>query len=118
MDTDAGISRMLPPPVPKEEINDDQKIKERNVLIVLINKNDQLMVEGEPMHVSELKKKAKEFIENPADDPTHLRKKSKRCRSLATIRYRNRLYRSRTTVVHRTACMYKYKTSWPQPTTS
>jgi biopolymer transport protein ExbD len=69
MDTDAGISRMLPPPVPKEEINDDQKIKERNVLIVLINKNDQLMVEGEPMHISELKKKAKEFIENPADDP-------------------------------------------------
>ena len=75
MDTDAGLSRKLPPPVPKEEINDDQKIKERNVLIVLINKNDQLMVEGEPMHVSELKKKAKEFIENPADDPTLPEKK-------------------------------------------
>ena len=69
MDTDAGISRTLPQPVPKEEINDDQKIKERNVLIVLINQFDQLMVEGEPMHISELKKKAKEFIENPADDP-------------------------------------------------
>ena len=69
MDTDAGISRMLPPPVPKEEINDDQKIKERNVLIVLLNRFDQLMVEGEPMHISELKKKAKEFIDNPADDP-------------------------------------------------
>ena len=69
MDTDAGISRMLPPPVPKEEINDDQKIKERNVLIVLINRFDQLMVENEPMHISDLKRKAKEFIENPADDP-------------------------------------------------
>lgn len=69
MDTDAGISRTLPQPVPKEEINDDQKIKERNVLIVLVNRFDQLMVEGEPMHISELKKKAKEFIENPADDP-------------------------------------------------
>jgi hypothetical protein len=58
---------MLPPPVPKEEINDDQKIKERNVYVVLINKNDQLMVEGEPMHIGELKKKAKEFIENPEE---------------------------------------------------
>lgn len=69
MDTDAGISRMLPQPVPKDQQNDDQKVKERNILIVLINKNDQLMVEGEPLHISELKKKAKEFIENPADDP-------------------------------------------------
>lgn len=69
MDTDAGISRTLPQPVPKDQQNDDQKIKERNVFVVLINKNDQLLVEGEQMHISELKKKAKEFIANPADDP-------------------------------------------------
>ncbi len=70
MDTDAGLSRMLPPPVPPQDVNDDVKIKERNVYVVLINKNDQLMVEGEPMHISDLKNKAKEFIANPADDPT------------------------------------------------
>lgn len=69
MDTDAGISRTLPQPVPKDQQNDDQKIKERNVFVVLVNKNDQLLVEGEQMHISELKKKAKEFIANPADDP-------------------------------------------------
>lgn len=69
MDTDAGISRTLPQPVPKDQQNDDQKIKERNVFVVLINKNDQLLVESEQIHISELKKKAKEFIANPADDP-------------------------------------------------
>lgn len=69
MDTDAGISRTLPQPVPKDQQTDDQKIKERNVFVVLINKNDQLLVEGEQMHISDLKKKAKEFIANPADDP-------------------------------------------------
>ncbi len=65
MDTDTGISRMLPPPVPPQQQDDDQKIKERNVFVVLINKNDQLLVEGKPMQVSELKEAAKEFIENP-----------------------------------------------------
>ncbi len=70
MDTDAGLSRMLPPPVPPQDVNDDVKIKERNVYVVLINKNDQLMVEGEPMHINDLKNKAKEFIANPADEAT------------------------------------------------
>ncbi len=68
MDTDTGISRMLPPPVPPDQKNDDDvKIKERNVFVVLINKNDQLLVEGKPMDINNLKDEAKEFIENPAD---------------------------------------------------
>ncbi|HAM98777.1 MAG TPA: biopolymer transporter ExbD [Marinilabiliales bacterium] len=78
MDTDSGISRMLPPPVPPDEQNDDDvKIKERNVFVVLINKNDQLMVEGQPMHIKELKEKAKEFIENPTDSETLPEKEAK-----------------------------------------
>lgn len=67
MDTDAGISRMLPPPVPPQEDTNDPKIKERNVFVVLINKNDQLMVEGKLMRIENLKDEAKEFIANPAD---------------------------------------------------
>ncbi len=67
MDTDTGISRMLPPPVPPDQIqDDDQKIKERNVFVVLINKNDQLLVENKPMDIRYLKEAAKEFIANPA----------------------------------------------------
>jgi hypothetical protein len=66
MDTDAGISRMLPPPVPQETDETPPKIKERNVFVVLINKNDQLLVEGKLMRIEDLKEEAKEFIANPA----------------------------------------------------
>jgi biopolymer transport protein ExbD len=70
MDTDMGIMKMLPPPVPaNQKQDDDQKIKERNVFVVLINKNDQLLVEGQPMDINDLKDKAKEFIENPNRNP-------------------------------------------------
>jgi len=65
MDTDTGISTQLPPPVPPQQEKNDDKIKERNVFVVLINKNDQLLVEGKPMHINDLKDNAKEFIENP-----------------------------------------------------
>lgn len=66
MDTDWGIARLLPPP--DEQKQDDQvKIKERNVFVVLVNANDQLLVEGELLDVSQLKDKAVEFISNPAN---------------------------------------------------
>ena len=66
MDTDTGISRMLPPPVPPDQEKNEDKIKERNVFVVLINKNDQLLVENKPMDIKYLRESAKEFIENPA----------------------------------------------------
>jgi biopolymer transport protein ExbD len=65
MDVDTGIARKLPP-MPDEEQQDEEdvKIKERNLFIVLINKNDQLLVEGELMEIRNLKDDAKEFILN------------------------------------------------------
>ncbi len=68
MDTDTGLQRKLPP-IPEEEQMDQAPIKERNVFIVLINSKDELLVEGEPLDVSELRDKAKEFILNPDDKP-------------------------------------------------
>ncbi len=65
MDTDAGILRLLPPIV-EEELEMD-KVKERNVYVVLINDADQLLVEGEPMDIGELRAGAKEFMTNPAN---------------------------------------------------
>ena len=69
MDTDSGISRKLPPMPEKDQEKSDDKIKERNVFVVLINKNNQLLVEGEPMDVNQLREKTKEFIDNPANNP-------------------------------------------------
>ena len=69
MDTDKGLARRLPPPPdPNVKQNDDLKVKERNVLQVRINKDNQLMVGSEYLEVTQLRAKAKEFIANPNDE--------------------------------------------------
>jgi len=66
MNTDSGISRQLSP-IPDEDVIQDKenKIKNRNILTVLINKNNDLMVEEKPLDLIYLRETAKEFIENP-----------------------------------------------------
>ncbi|MBO5903274.1 MAG: biopolymer transporter ExbD [Tidjanibacter sp.] len=68
MNVDSGINRTLPPWVDEEQ-QDAPPIKERNILKVFVSAYDQLMVQGEQIHISELKDKAKEFMLNPYDDP-------------------------------------------------
>jgi biopolymer transport protein ExbD len=68
MDVDTGITRLLPPIPDKKQQLDEIKVKERNVLVVLINRADQLMVEGQILDVADLKEKTKEFFSNPYDD--------------------------------------------------
>lgn len=65
MATDKGLFRTLPPPVDKKEKPVDAEVNKRNIMMVLVNSNDKLMVNGEVMDVSKLKEKAKEFIDNP-----------------------------------------------------
>lgn len=68
MDIDSGLTRKLPP-----WLNEDQPppppIKERNVLVVLVNAQNQLMVEGEAMDITQLKEKAKKFIKSDPNNP-------------------------------------------------
>ena len=47
MDVDTGITRLLPP-IPEEEQDTEVKVNKRNVLVVLINRSDQLMVGESP----------------------------------------------------------------------
>lgn len=68
MDVDTGLLRKLPPPLPPD-LPEPPEIKQRNVFQILVNANDQLLVEGEYIQITELRKKAKEFIVNPSDDP-------------------------------------------------
>lgn len=53
--TDQGISRVLPPPVPKDVKPPD--INKRNIMEVLVNQFDQLLINGEPGTVDDLKEK-------------------------------------------------------------
>lgn len=69
MDVDSGLERRLPPmPPPDQEDDDTPPIKERNVFVVLVNANNQLLVEGEPSRVEDLREKAKEFMANPYNE--------------------------------------------------
>lgn len=69
MDTDRGLARRLPPPPENEDQKkDDVIVKERNVLQVRLNKDNNLMVGGEWFDVKQLREKAKEFIANPNND--------------------------------------------------
>ena len=68
MDTDRGLPRRLPPPIPKDQKDMDIEIKKRNLLPILINSQDQVLAADKYVEIKELKELVKEFISNPTDD--------------------------------------------------
>ena len=68
MSTDQGLSRRLPPPLPPNMEKTDVEVNERNIFVVLINSQNQLLVQGEPMDVRQLREEAKAFILNTEND--------------------------------------------------
>lgn len=62
MDQDMGIMRQLPPIV--EDLETPPEVKKKNVYEVLVNANDDLLVEGKEMKITELKDGAIEFLTN------------------------------------------------------
>ena len=68
MNSDKGLSRVLPPLPPEDVKVEDIKVKERNILLVFVNAAGQIMAGNESMDIRGLKDKAKEFILNPMDD--------------------------------------------------
>ena len=62
IEKDKGILRSLPQIEPPSD--DPVIIKQKNLLTVLLNKNDQLLVEDEQMKVKDLRKAAIEFLDN------------------------------------------------------
>ena len=69
MDQDKGLQRRLPPMPDPNQKAQDQKVNRRNIIVVKINSADRLLAGTEPMDVSQLKDKIKEFLSNPAEDP-------------------------------------------------
>lgn len=61
IETDSGISRRLPP---IDDIVDPPEIRKKNMFIVLVNKDDQLLVNDDPTELKDLKQKAVEFLDN------------------------------------------------------
>ncbi len=79
MNTDTGLARMLPPMPPENQKQEDIKVKERNLFLVLISGNGAIMA-GTPtdqqiIDLRQLTDKAKEFILNPYDEESLPEKK-------------------------------------------
>lgn len=66
INTDMGIARKLPPPLPENVTPPD--VRERNIFVVKINSKDRILFNGELGDVSLLKDRAKEFLGNPKND--------------------------------------------------
>ncbi|MCU0448366.1 MAG: biopolymer transporter ExbD [Bernardetiaceae bacterium] len=81
--SDKGLSIRLPP---KQDQQQDIKLKERNIFKVLVNSNNQLLVEGEYMGIDNLKDEAKKFIMNNGQDPESSESPEKAVISLKTDR--------------------------------
>lgn len=64
IETDSGINRKLPP---MEEQTDPPVIKQKNIFTVIVNKNDDLLVEDEPMELKDLRSAAIAFLDNGGD---------------------------------------------------
>ena len=68
INTDMGIARRLPPPLPPS-VEKPPEVKKRNIFVVKINSKDRILYNGEIGDVSLLKDRAKEFLGNPNNDP-------------------------------------------------
>lgn len=68
INTDMGIARRLPPPLPKDQ-PDPPEIRKRNIFVVKINSRDEILFNGEYGQVQDLRERAKEFLGNPENLP-------------------------------------------------
>lgn len=68
INSDSGIARRLPPPLPPNQ--DKPEVRERNIFVVKINSHDLLLFNGEYGRIEDLKDRAKTFLGNPQDLPT------------------------------------------------
>ena len=67
INSDMGIARKLPPPLP--ENIEPPEVRERNIFVVMVNKDDRLLFNREYGRIEDLKDRAKEFLGNPNNLP-------------------------------------------------
>lgn len=70
MDIDKGILVILPP-YSTEEPPPDTPAKKKEVLEILVNSRDQLLVEGKPMDLLDLKAETMKHVDNNGADPDY-----------------------------------------------
>ena len=118
INTDMGIARRLPPPLPPSFTPPD--VRERNIFIVKINRSDLILFNKEiPVDketaLSLLKDRAKEFLGNPRIAKTFPKKRMSTSNISATILYRKASSRCKMTAVLPTRPISVSRTNSPLP---
>ena len=85
MDTDQGLGRTLPKPPEEDQLNNEIKVKERNILNIRINKDNYLMIGDDYVTVADVKERAKEFIANKENKPNLPELKPKKIKLLNEV---------------------------------
>ena len=67
MSTSTGLARQLPPPL--DSPVDATDINKRNLFVVKVNSQNQLLVQGEELPLNGLREKVKEFVKNTDNNP-------------------------------------------------
>lgn len=63
IEKDRGLVRALPPDQPLEDV-EPPVIKEKNLFVIIVNNNGELLVEDKPMEMKDLQPAAIEFLDN------------------------------------------------------
>lgn len=82
MDTDQGLGRTLPKPPEEDQLNNEIKVKERNILNIRINKDNYVMIGDDYASLDDVKERAKEFIKNADNKPNLPELKAKKIKGL------------------------------------
>lgn len=82
MDTDQGLGRTLPKPPEEDQLNNEIKVKERNILNIRINKDNYVMIGDDYATLDDVKERAKEFIKNADNKPNLPELKAKKIKGL------------------------------------
>ncbi len=82
MDTDQGLARTLPKPPEDDQLNNEIKVKERNILNIRINKDNYLLIGDDYATLADVKERAKEFIKNEDNRPNLPELKPKKIKGL------------------------------------
>jgi len=67
MSTNTGMQRRLPP-MPEEQEDQEIEMKDRNVMVVLVNRDNHIAIKGRPILLKDVYNKTREFFENPNND--------------------------------------------------
>ena len=82
MDTDQGLGRTLPKPPEDDQLSNEIKVKERNILNIRINKDNYVMIGEDYASLGDVKERAKEFIKNENNKPNLPELKPKKIKGL------------------------------------